>query len=121
MSFLGDMNSIKLEKRLKRYKVVEKTAVAIRTMKRNTADKEYNKATQTGHKFKDDLKKYFEKLVWEKVQSDAPCNRDGHPIYFDELYLYTNKVSIRWDADHPNDIIDVDFTFDELLKQKQSV
>ena len=108
------MDYLEAQKKLKYYKSIEKKALSIRITDRQAANNKYNKSTKKGNVFIKNLERHLEDVLWEKVKDYAPFSRDGYPIRFDGLFINDNGVSIRWDADHPNDIIDVDFTFEEL-------
>jgi len=79
-------------------------------------EKEYNDTITKSTKVKEDILNTLTKRAWELLKDDAPFDRNGNKVKFDEYGIYNDGIWVRWDADHPNDIVSYNFTFDELYK-----
>lgn len=75
---------------------------------------EYYDDTKSCKYFKKEFLEAASDRAWDLVRKGAPFNRGGGRIYFDDIWLSDTGIILRWDADHPNDIRDVELTFEEL-------
>ena len=108
------MDIAQLKLKLKELEEAKKEAKKKKNKICSAANSEYYQTVKKGDEFIKTLTSELEDLAWEKVKDEAPYGRDGSRIMFDYLYLEDKGVSIRWDADHPNDIVDADLTFEDL-------
>ena len=108
------MDVKKLKEKLRKYEKIKNEALDIRAKIITEAEKDYRNTAKDGEACKRVLLKEFKNSAWEYVKDDAPYTRSGDREYFDSIRLIDDGVSIRWNADHPNDIIDVEITFEEL-------
>ena len=51
-----------------------------------------------------------------QIENESCKCRSCRPRYFDEGWVTENGINLRKDADHPNDIIDKEFTWEEIDK-----
>ena len=57
--------------------------------------------------------RYADKAI-ELTEEYAPVDRRGYPIRPSQIWITEIGIELRWDADHPNDIVDATVTWEEL-------
>ncbi len=95
---------------------VKQLALIKRNNKRSIIEEEYQKSIKDNEDRKKMILVDLGIRAWELVKDDAPYNRGGERIRFDESGLNENGLWVRWDADHPNDIVSITLSFEELCK-----
>ncbi len=98
---------------LSKYNQIERESREIKINKIQAAKKEYYEKTSGGEEYKKELLERLAPLIEEYINGDACC--DCQRTYADRTELIDNGVWLRFDADHPNDIIDMNVSFEELL------
>jgi len=104
---------------LQRYMQENFEASKKRTLISEEAYRDYYKAIKPGESFKKMLlEQYTEKALEIALAKDIPpYNREGGRDRPDDISLTLEGIDLRWDADHPNDTIDLEVTFEELCKE----
>ena len=108
------MDTAKVKEQLSDHNKLLEEANSKRAVIVRSAEKDYYIACKKSKEFKQALLEDLRKRAWDYVKEDAPFTRCGGKEYFDSIWLIDDGVTIRWDADHPNDIVDIDITFEEL-------
>ena len=56
----------------------------------------------------------FRAIINDKIKEEHHCTRGCDPDYYDSAIFTENGISMRIDASHPNDIIDRDWSWEEI-------
>lgn len=97
-----------------KYKIeVEKSIIKTAKEKYFIALAEYDSVKNPITREHNNLLDKFRKIINNQIQADHDCDHCS-PIYFDSAWITDDGISIRSGAKHPNDIIDRDYTWEEV-------
>jgi len=105
-----------LKRKYAELKAIVSNAEQIRNHKKRQAEDEYYETTKSASKSLERmLNSLTERAFAIALAHDIPpYRRDGRRSQPDDVWLSSNGVEMRWDADHPNDIIDYCVSFQDL-------
>jgi hypothetical protein len=75
--------------------------------------KKFNDVKNPIEKKQSDILFNFRKLKNNEIEENHSCNC-CNPQYYDDAWFRPFGITMRKDADHPNDIRDRDFTWEEI-------
>ena len=113
------MNFDSIKANLAKFEEVRKDAEAVRAKITNDARNVFYETVDPGDKFKSDLMAALEPSIHRYLnhRTECSCHRLRYP---DEIELTADGISVRFDADHPNDIMDYEISFEELTENPKN-
>jgi hypothetical protein len=112
---MKDATTIKVK--LAGFDTKEKAARKKRIKTKRAADADYHRAIRSMDNYKKKIFEAFKEKAWELVLATGrpPYDRYGDRIEV-EPDLTNEGFYFRWEADHPNDIIEYVVTFEQLFE-----
>lgn len=98
-----------------------KAAIQAATRKKwdahQVADNAWFEAKRPHEHILDEVKRKYEGTATELTKGRAPVNRHGAPLDPDDVSVSEDGIELRWDGNHPYDIVDITVTWAELTGQ----